>query len=65
MNNKSMVHIPDREPRLHGVLAPPCRKGNALQIPGFGNGSIHSGIVRNGADLVCMDNPQTEKAISD
>ena len=38
-----------------------CRKGNALQIPGFGNGSIHSGIVRNGADLACLDNPQTEK----
>ena len=24
------VHIPDREPRLHGVLAPPCRKGAPL-----------------------------------
>ena len=25
----------------------------------------HSGVVRNGADLVCMDNPQTEKTIPD
>lgn len=25
-----IVHIPDREPRLHGVLAPPCRKGAPL-----------------------------------
>ena len=24
------VHIPDREPRLHGELAPPCRKGAPL-----------------------------------
>ena len=24
------MHIPDREPRLHGVLAPPCRKGAPL-----------------------------------
>lgn len=24
------LHIPDREPRLHGVLAPPCRKGAPL-----------------------------------
>jgi hypothetical protein len=24
------VHISDREPRLHGVLAPPCRKGAPL-----------------------------------
>ena len=42
-----------------------CRKCSALQIPGFGNGTVHSGIVRNGTDLVCMDNPQTEKAIPD
>ena len=51
-----------------------CRKmsvgafaGNVVpyQFPGFGNGAVHSGIVRNGADLVCMDNPQTEKTISD
>ncbi len=28
-------------------------------------GTVHSGIVRNGTDLVCMDNPQTEKAIPD
>lgn len=50
-----------------------CRKmsvgafaGNvALQIPGFGNGAVHSGIVRNGADLVCLDNPQAEKTIPD
>ena len=42
-----------------------CRKCNALSIPGFGNGAVHSGVVRNGADLVCMDNPQTEKAIPD
>ena len=42
-----------------------CRKCSALSIPGFGNGAVHSGIVRNGADLVCMDNPQTEKTISD
>ena len=27
---KSLVHIPDREPRLHGVLAPPCREGAPL-----------------------------------
>lgn len=26
----TQVHIPDREPRLHGVLAPPCRKGAPL-----------------------------------
>ena len=26
----SNLHIPDREPRLHGVLAPPCRKGAPL-----------------------------------
>ena len=24
------LHIPDREPCLHGVLAPPCRKGAPL-----------------------------------
>ena len=42
-----------------------CRKCNALSIPGFGNGAVHSGVVRNGADLVCMDNPQTEKTIPD
>lgn len=35
-NRKSQIriathlHIPDREPRLHGVLAPPCRKGAPL-----------------------------------
>ena len=48
-------------------------------IPTDGHGVLHldtplefapealyrSGIVRNGADLVCMDNPQTEKAIPD
>ena len=39
-----------------------CRKCNALSTPGFGHGAVHSGVVRNGADLVCMDNPQTEKA---
>ena len=27
---QELVHIPDREPRLHGVLAPPCRKGAPL-----------------------------------
>ena len=42
-----------------------CRKCSALQIPGFGNGAVHSGIVRNGADLVCLDNPQAEKTIPD
>ena len=36
-----------------------------LPASGFGNGTVHSGIVRNGTDLVCMDNPQTEKTISD
>lgn len=28
--DEKQVHIPDREPRLHGVLAPPCRKGAPL-----------------------------------
>ena len=41
----------------------PTRKSSAISIPGFGNGTVHSGIVRNGTDLVCMDNPQTEKTI--
>ena len=43
----------------------PTRKSSAISIPGFGNGAVHSGVVRNGTDLVCMDNPQTEKTISD
>ena len=43
----------------------PARESSAISIPGFGNGSVHSGVVWNGADLVCMDNPQTEKAIPD
>jgi len=29
-DGSTSVHIPDREPRLHGVLAPPCRKGAPL-----------------------------------
>ena len=29
-NNPVGVHIPDREPRLHGELAPLCRKGAPL-----------------------------------
>ena len=43
----------------------PARESSAISIPGFGNGSVHSGVVWNGADLVCMDNPQTEKTIPD
>ncbi len=30
LNQLVPMHIPDREPRLHGVLAPPCRKGAPL-----------------------------------
>ena len=33
--------------------------------PGFGNGPVHSGVIRNGTGLVCLDNPQTEKTIPD
>ncbi len=42
-----------------------CRKCSTLQIPCFGNGAVHSGAVRNGTGLVCLDNSQKEKTVPD